>query len=95
MDRYEGGFYDSDLTTLRHLFSHLTHPIISSLYAIIVQIYDCDFNQQLGMGLGVPGGRTIFDIESTDDLLNINIKTDNHCFGCTAGMGSSCQGATA
>lgn len=57
------------------------------------QIYDCDFNQQLGMGLAVTGGRTIFDIESVDDLMNIRVRTDNHCFGCTAGMGSSCQGA--
>jgi len=53
------------------------------------KIYDCDFNQQLGLGLGVTGGRTVFDIESTDDLLKIRVKTDNHCFGCTAGMGSS------
>ncbi len=47
------------------------------------------------MGLGVTGGRTIFDIESMDDLMDIRVRTDNHCFGCTAGMGSSCQGATA
>lgn len=53
------------------------------------QIYDCDFNQQLGMGLGTTGGRTVFDIECMEDLMNIRVRTDNHCFGCTAGMGSS------
>ena len=36
---------------------------------------------------------SIFDINSTDELMKYNIATDNHCFGCTAGNGSSCQGA--
>ena len=55
-------------------------------------IYDCDFNQQLDLGLGrgaTSDGLTVFDINSTDDLLKIDISNDNHCFGCTAGMGSS------
>lgn len=58
-----------------------------------LQIYDCDFNQQLGYAVGVDsihrGGKTVFDIESLDDLRDVRIRTDNHCFGCTAGMGSS------
>lgn len=57
------------------------------------KIYDCDFNQQLGYAVGVDsihrGGKTVFDIESLDDLRDVRIRTDNHCFGCTAGMGSS------
>ena len=54
----------------------------------LLQIYDCDFNQQLGMSVG--GGRsTIHDIESLDELMENPIKLDDHCFGCTAGMGSS------
>eukprot|EP00536_Pseudo-nitzschia_multiseries_P008793 jgi/Psemu1/241523/estExt_Genewise1.C_2300040 len=57
------------------------------------KIYDCDFNQQLGYSVGVDsihrGGKTVFDIESLDDLRDVRIRTDNHCFGCTAGMGSS------
>jgi len=48
------------------------------------KIFDCDFNQQLGYS----HGKTVFDIESLSDI-NDPIKTDNHCFGCTAGMGSS------
>mmetsp|Transcript_11100 Transcript_11100/g.22405 ORF Transcript_11100/g.22405 Transcript_11100/m.22405 type:complete len:404 (+) Transcript_11100:251-1462(+) len=57
------------------------------------KIYDCDFNQQLGYSIGVDsihrGGKTVFDIDSLDDLRDVRIRTDNHCFGCTAGMGSS------
>jgi len=57
------------------------------------RIFDCDFNQQLGYGIGSSsiheGGKTVFDIESFDDLKPFAITNDNHCFGCTAGMGSS------
>ena len=38
---------------------------------------------------------SVFDIESLMDLQKYAVRTDNHCFGCTAGSGSSCQGATA
>jgi radical SAM/Cys-rich protein len=57
------------------------------------QIYDCDFNQQLGYAVGVDsihrGGKSVFDLESLEELIDVRIRTDNHCFGCTAGMGSS------
>ena len=45
-------------------------------------------------GLDV-GGRflSVFDVESLDELTGVAIRIDNHCFGCTAGAGSSCQGA--
>lgn len=58
------------------------------------RIYDCDFNQQLEIGLKA-GNRhpSVFDIESLDELTGVAIGIDNHCFGCTAGAGSSCQGA--
>lgn len=49
-------------------------------------VFDCDFNQQLGM---TKRKRTIFDIDSLDELVEDPILLDNHCFGCTAGMGSS------
>jgi len=62
------------------------------------KIFDCDFNQQLGIAVGgsdlYEGGKTVFDITKLSDLKSDNIRTDNHCFGCTAGFGSSCQGAT-
>jgi radical SAM/Cys-rich protein len=60
------------------------------------QLYDCDFNQMLEIPIGRGSApRTIFD---TDDLSVIDgseIATGSHCFGCTAGAGSSCSGALA
>jgi len=57
------------------------------------KLYDCDFNQMLD--LPVPGGaRTIFDMSSFEDLADTPVTTREHCFGCTAGAGSSCGGAT-
>lgn len=57
------------------------------------RLFDCDFNQQLDMP--VRGAKTtIFDLNSCDDLVGAHIVADNHCFGCTAGSGSSCSGAT-
>lgn len=37
---------------------------------------------------------TIFDIHDVQDMLKYKVRTDSHCFGCTAGSGSSCQGST-
>lgn len=56
------------------------------------KIYDCDFNQMLGMQMRNGRPFTIADI-SLKDLENWEILTGKHCFGCTAGAGSSCQGA--
>ena len=56
------------------------------------QLYDCDFNQMLGMALGdgLPG--RIEDFE--EHLLGgRTIRLGEHCHGCTAGSGSSCGGA--
>lgn len=57
------------------------------------KIFDCDFNQQLGFSIGsneaYAGGKTVFDISSLSELEFEPIRNDNHCFGCTAGMGSS------
>ena len=57
------------------------------------RLYDCDFNQQLG--LPVDGLVThLRDLVDPDVVLSgLSIRTDRHCFGCTAGAGSSCGGA--
>lgn len=55
------------------------------------KLYDCDFNQMLD--LHVSGASTIWDIGSFDDVAPRTIMTGQHCFGCTAGSGSSCSGA--
>jgi radical SAM/Cys-rich protein len=56
------------------------------------EVYDCDFNQQLEMQW--KNGTPIFlwDVDP-DSLDNREIMTGDHCFGCTAGAGSSCGGA--
>ncbi len=55
-------------------------------------LYDCDFNQQLGLPL--PGGKRkhLRDLLQ-DNLHDAPICVADHCFGCTAGQGSSCGGA--
>ncbi len=55
------------------------------------QIYDCDFNQMLEMPLNWKP-RSIFEVDNLRELEG-NIALDDHCFGCTAGAGSSCGGA--
>lgn len=57
-------------------------------------LYDCDFNQMLGMPL-MAGAGTLWDLQDLQDLVGRPIATDSHCFGCTAGAGSSCGGALA
>jgi MoaA/NifB/PqqE/SkfB family radical SAM enzyme len=57
-------------------------------------IYDCDFNQMLEMPLGA-GPRSIWEIASFDEIEGRAVGTASHCFGCTAGNGSSCGGALA
>lgn len=55
-------------------------------------LYDCDFNQMLDMKVAAPVDHiSSFDIAK---LSHRAIKTNRHCFGCTAGTGSSCSGAT-
>ena len=58
------------------------------------EVYDCDFNQQLGMQWNNPdrSGLFLWDI-APDSLEDREILTGDHCFGCTAGAGSSCAGA--
>ncbi len=55
-------------------------------------IYDCDFNQQIGLQLREPA--TIHDFDYAR-LAQRRIRFGDHCLGCAAGAGSSCGGATA
>ncbi len=61
-------------------------------------LYDCDFNQMLGLGLGSALGRRthLRDLPALagESLLEDRpIRVGDHCYGCTAGQGSSCGGA--
>ena len=55
-------------------------------------LYDCDFNLALGMGVnhGTPRGIEAFNYAL---LKRRQIATGIHCYGCTAGAGSSCSGS--
>lgn len=57
-------------------------------------LYDCDFNQMLGLkcGYGAPDHIDNFDLKR---LSSRRVATGPHCYGCTAGAGSSCSGAVA
>jgi radical SAM/Cys-rich protein len=57
------------------------------------KLYDCDFNQMLDMQTGNGESWTVFNF-NLEKILNRRILFASHCFGCTAGAGSSCGGAT-
>lgn len=56
-------------------------------------LYDCDFNQMLELKVTSQDSQHLKDWNQKS-LINRNIIVKNHCFGCTAGAGSSCGGAT-
>jgi radical SAM/Cys-rich protein len=57
------------------------------------KLYDCDFNQMLELRTNT--GSTLWDIENFNSAASQRIVTGDHCFGCTAGSGSSCSGTLA
>jgi radical SAM/Cys-rich protein len=56
-------------------------------------MYDCDFNQMLGLKVEKKAGQHVREF-SLESLQNREVVISQHCFACTAGAGSSCQGAT-
>ncbi|HLX05894.1 MAG TPA: arsenosugar biosynthesis radical SAM (seleno)protein ArsS [Candidatus Binatus sp.] len=59
------------------------------------RLYDCDFNQMLEIPIGADVASTIWNLDDVGALAGARIATGSHCFGCTAGAGSSCGGAIA
>jgi radical SAM/Cys-rich protein len=57
-------------------------------------LYDCDFNQQLDMKMELPGRPHVEDFDLEAWRAHV-VRTARHCYGCTAGAGSSCGGQTA
>jgi hypothetical protein len=57
-------------------------------------VYDCDFNQMLDLPM-TRGGKERVHLSQLldDDVAGNPIRVAGHCFGCTAGQGSSCGGA--
>ncbi|MBK5929883.1 arsenosugar biosynthesis radical SAM (seleno)protein ArsS [Halochromatium salexigens] len=94
------GAFDGYIELLRsaHRAENLANVMCRSLISVDWQgwLYDCDFNQMLGLPLGV----TKADAERPHlrdlpgrALAGTPIAVANHCYGCTAGQGSSCGGA--
>jgi radical SAM/Cys-rich protein len=62
------------------------------------RLFDCDFNQMLEIPICEAGGQaplSIWHLNDLSALTGASIATGSHCFGCTAGAGSSCGGALA
>jgi len=79
-----------------HADANLDHVMCRNLISVDWQgfVYDCDFNQMLDLPLA-HGGRPrvhLSDLLDTD-LADNPIRVAGHCYGCTAGQGSSCGGA--
>lgn len=92
------GEFDSYLDMLRHahLDANLDGVMCRNLISIDWRgyVYDCDFNQMLDLPLILATRERVHLSELLDDDLENNpIRVAGHCFGCTAGQGSSCGGA--
>jgi radical SAM/Cys-rich protein len=90
--------YDDYMTTLGNAFNPSTLESVMCKTTLSVswdgKLYDCDFNQMLGMTVNHGAPDTIADFDLAQ-LANRRIVTGNHCYGCTAGAGSSCAGTLA
>jgi len=85
-----------DLLRHAHLDANLENVMCRNLISVDWQgfVYDCDFNQMLGLSVGWTGYRRVQLSELLDtDLEGHPIRVSGHCYGCTAGQGSSCGGA--
>ena len=95
-DLLESGELDRYLETLVSAFNPAAVAGLMCRTTLSVgwdgRLHDCDFNQMLDLGLapGLPAHIRDFD---PDALSARSIVTASHCFGCTAGSGSGCQGA--
>ena len=90
------GQYKKYMQLLEENFNPATVPGLMCRHLLSVdwrgRAYDCDFNQMLDLPLGDQSPRYLWDIDPRR-LTDTPISVDSHCFGCTAGAGSSCGGA--
>ena len=90
------GKTDSYLSLLATNFNRRTLANVMCRSSVSVapdgQLFDCDFNQAIGISTGWRK-LSLWDIKSLNDLDGSTIATDRHCFACTAGSGSSCGGS--
>ena len=92
------GRFDEYMSLLRNAYQplNLKHVMCRSLLSVDWQgfVYDCDFNQMLGLPLA-QGRRPRTHLSQLEvaALKGQPIRVADHCYGCTAGQGSSCGGA--
>lgn len=93
----ESGNYSEYMTSLVEAFNPSTVTGLMCRYTLSISwdgyIYDCDFNQMLDLKVA-SRSRHINDFD-LEDLMSRNIVLNQHCYGCTAGAGSSCGGEIA
>ena len=95
------GEFENYMTLLKDSFnaSNLSGLMCKNQLSVDWQgyVYDCDFNQMLNMNIKNQNTRDPLHIRDVleNDLLNIPVRIADHCYGCTAGQGSSCGGALA
>lgn len=92
------GQFDSYMGLLKsaHKDENLNAVMCRTLLSVDWQgfVYDCDFNQMLGLSMRYNGSPRAHLSELIDsDLTGRAIVVRDHCYGCTAGQGSSCSGA--
>ena len=96
-DLVRRGGYEEYMTKLVNAFNPIAAEGIMCRTMVSVNydgtLSDCDFNQMLDMPLEKRVPQSIFDWNA-EAVLNRKIVFVDHCFGCTAGAGSSCGGAT-
>ncbi len=98
-DLLEGGKYESYMRKLVDAFNPATIDglMCRSMLSVDWQgnLFDCDFNQMLDLRVASPRTTNILDLDeqSLNALRHRSIVTGKHCFGCTAGAGSSCSGS--
>ena len=90
------GQYDDYMNLLVNSFNPLTVEGLMCRNTLSIgwrgEVYDCDFNQMLNLQWQNGHALYLWDIKPAE-VENRLIMTGNHCFGCTAGCGSSCGGA--
>ena len=93
----ESGNFEDYISALCHSFNPAAVKNVMCLTTLSVGwdglLYDCDFNQMLGLTVNNGSQTNIMNFDM-DKLKNRKIVINNHCYGCVAGSGSSCQGAT-
>jgi len=95
----DSGNYEGYMQRLANAFNPVAAAGVMCRYTLSIgwdgTLYDCDFNQMLDLPIGNPALRHIGHITPAQvtALHNRRIVTGNHCYGCTAGAGSSCGGS--